>query len=212
MKLLAANVAVLRTEAWTGRLGRTGIDKRPVDGPVRAGFTGMAGDTVCDTKHHGGADRAAYAYAHEDLRWWSTELGRPLSPGMFGENLTTSGLAVTGALLGERWAIGGAVFEVSGPRTPCRVFAGFWDVPDLVRRFTERGRPGAYLRVVTEGDVAAGDPIQVVHRPDHGVTVGRAFRALTTRPDLLVDVAEVAYLLPADTQLAVRRRLEPVPA
>jgi MOSC domain-containing protein YiiM len=206
MRLLSVNLAVVRTGEWTGRMGRSGMDKRPAAGPVRAGRLGMAGDTVCDRKAHGGPHRAAYAYADEDARWWAAELRRAVRPGNFGENLTTSGLDVTGSLIGERWAIGSAVFEVSTPRLPCRVFAGFWNIPDLIRRFIEHGCPGAYLRVVVEGHVTAGDPIAVVHRPDHGVTLGETFAALTTRPELLPRLDAVLDLLPPPIQETVGRR------
>jgi MOSC domain-containing protein YiiM len=204
MRLVSVNLAVVRTGEWTGRMGRSGIDKRPVPGPVRAGRLGLAGDTVCDQAAHGSPDRAAYAYAEEDLRWWSAELERELPPGSVGENLTTSGLDVTGAFIGERWAIGSAVFEVSSPRLPCRVFAGFWDVPDLIASFIRRGCPGALLRVVTEGEVTAGDPITVVDRPDHDVTVGETLAAVTTQPELLARVRGIVDLLPAKIQAKVR--------
>lgn len=203
----SVNVAVVRTGAWTGRMGRTGIDKRPVTGPVRVNRHGVAGDTICDTGAHGGPYRAAYACAVEDLLWWSAELGRQLRPGCFGENLTTSGLDIHDALVGEHWAIGTAVFEVTYPRLPCRVLAGFWDVQDLVRRFTERGRPGGYLRVLGEGEVRAGDQVTVVHRPEHDVTLGEAFAALTAKPDLLPRLAAVLPQLPPEVRVKVRRRV-----
>ena len=165
--------------AWTGRVGRTGIGKKPVAGPVPTGHEQLAGDTICDVEHHGAADQAVYAYASEDAAWWAEELSREVGPGAFGENFTTSGVDVTGAVIGQRWSIGTAVFEVSVPRIPCRTFAGFWDVPDLVRRFTAVGRPGAYLRIFAPGQVQAGDPIEIVHTPAHGVTISETFRALT---------------------------------
>ncbi|MCK9898437.1 MOSC domain-containing protein [Frankia sp. AgB32] len=136
----------------------------------------------------------------------SETTGRRLPPGSFGENFTTSGLDVTGARIGERWAIGSAVFEVSAPRVPCRVFAAFWDVPDLVARVIHRGQPGAYLRVLTEGEVAADNPITIVHRPDHDITVGHALRALTTEPHLLPDLMAVVDVLPEDVRATVPRR------
>jgi hypothetical protein len=118
----------------------TGIDKRPAHGPVSTGANVLVGDTICDTTDHGGPDQAVYAYAREDAAWWAGQLGREVTPGAFGENFSTSGLDVTGAVIGERWAIGSAVFEVSCPRIPCRTFAGFWDVPRLVKWFTARCR------------------------------------------------------------------------
>ncbi|MEP6696978.1 MAG: MOSC domain-containing protein [Pseudonocardiales bacterium] len=175
--------------------GRTAIDKRPAQGQVAVHRLGVDGDEQVHPAH-GGVDKAVYAYAHEDAIWWAAELDRPLWPGAFGENLTTEGLDVTGAEIGERWRIGSAVFQVAEPRIPCNVFAGFWDVPDLIRRFTERGRPGAYLRVVTTGTVAAGDPIEVVQRPGHEVTVGEVFRARTGERDLVPRLLEAAELAP----------------
>jgi MOSC domain-containing protein YiiM len=150
-----------------------------VDGRVEVRDHHVVGDRIGNLRDHGGPDQAVYAYAREDAAWWSAELGRDLPPGSFGENLTTEDVDVTGAVIGERWAVGSAVFEVSCPRIPCTVFAGFWDVRDLVKRFTVRGTPGAYLRIVTAGDVGAGDTIEVVHRPAHGLTIGETFRGLT---------------------------------
>lgn len=156
--------------------GATAIDKSAVSGRVAVGTLGVAGDFQ-DHPEHGGVDKAVYAYSRGDATWWESELGRPLRPGCFGENLSTEGLDVTGAEIGEHWRIGSTLLEVSEPRIPCRVFAGFWDVPDLVKRFTQRGDPGAYLRVVIAGQFAAGDVIEVIMRPGHGVTIGSAFRA-----------------------------------
>ena len=167
----------VRPDAHNGA-GRTAIDKRAVEGAVAVGVQGLAGDRQMDVEHHGGRDKAVYAYAGEDVAWWAAELGRDLTPGQFGENLTTSGLDVTAALVGERWRIGGpdgVVVEVTQPRTPCASFKDWMGEPRWVRRFTEHGAPGAYLRVVEEGTVTAGDQIEVVHRPEHGVSIGRCF-------------------------------------
>nr|WP_231925418.1 MOSC domain-containing protein [Micromonospora purpureochromogenes] len=196
------------TEAeWAGDAsGRTGIDKRPVDGPVLLRADGVAGDFIGERAHHGGPDQAVYAYAGEDAEWWSAELGRTLPPGGFGENLTTSAVDVTGAVIGELWAIGSAVLQVTKPRTPCTTFAGFWDVPDLIKRFTVRAAPGAYLRVLREGEVGAGDPVEVVDRPAHGVTIGEVFRAMNLEPELLPRLLDAAEL-PAPVMEKVRRRV-----
>jgi MOSC domain-containing protein YiiM len=141
---------------------------------------GLDGDTQADRLHHGGVDQALYAYAEHDAAFWAAELGRDLPPGCFGENLRLAGLDVSEALVGERWAIGTQVVtEVTAPRIPCRTFAGFWDVPDLVERFLAAGRLGAYLRVVRGGSVAAGDPVVVRSRPDHAVTVAEVARIRT---------------------------------
>ncbi len=179
-RLLAVNIAaVTRTGDWTGDVGETGIDKRPVTHPVRLFDDHVDGDHVMDRAHHGGPSKAVYAYAREDATWWEAAIGRPIPTGSFGENLTTADIAVTGAIIGEVWRIGTATLRVTEPRIPCRVFAGFWDRPHLVREFTDAGRPGAYLAIVDEGSVQAGDAISVLHRPDHGVTLGRLFAART---------------------------------
>jgi MOSC domain-containing protein YiiM len=192
--------------AWTGRVGRTGIGKKPVDGPVATGHEQLSGDTICDVDHHGAADQAVYAYAAEDARWWSAELGRDVAPGAFGENFTTEGVDVTGAVIGQRWAIGTAQFEVSVPRIPCRTFAGFWDVPNLIKWFTQVGRPGAYLRIHQPGEVRPGDAIEIVHTPQHGVTIGETFRALTGDRRLAHRLLE-APELPAEAHANARKWL-----
>ena len=168
-----------------GTLKRTAIDKRPAAGPVRIGPLGVDGDEIADLKHHGGVDQAVYAFAREDYVHWEAELGRPLAAGSFGENLTTVGVDVQGARIGERWRVGTCLLEVTDVRIPCAVFAGFVDEPHWVRRFTEHGVPGAYLRVIEPGEVAAGVEITIAESRPHDLTVGRAFLASTTRPDLL---------------------------
>ncbi|MEN0011909.1 MAG: MOSC domain-containing protein, partial [Solirubrobacteraceae bacterium] len=137
--------------------------------PVRG--VNIDGDLQADLTVHGGPDKAIYAYAAEDLAWWSQELGREVAPGMFGENLTTHGVDCTGAIIGERWRIGGLLLEVCQPRLPCFKLGMHFDDPTMLKRFTLASRPGVYLRIVEEGDVAAGDPIEVIGRPGHGVTV-----------------------------------------
>lgn len=162
---------------------RTGIDKRPVEHPVRVRRLGLDGDSICDTVNHGGPDQAVYAYASEDTEWWqeqlATELRFRLGPGSLGENLTLRGVEVTDAVIGERWQVGSAVLQVTVPRIPCSTFGGFWNVDRLPKRFIQAGRPGAYLRVLTEGAVAAGDEVRVLERPSHGLTLAETLRALT---------------------------------
>ena len=160
--------------------GQTAIDKRPVSGRIPMRALGLQGDRQMDVAHHGGRDKAVYAYAGEDAAWWAEQLGEPVDPGRFGENLTTNGLDVTGAVVGERWRIGGsdgALVEVTQPRIPCATFQGWMGQARWVRRFTEHGAPGAYLRVMEEGSVAAGDPVEVAHRPSHGISIGECFAA-----------------------------------
>jgi MOSC domain-containing protein YiiM len=189
---------------------RTGIDKRPAQGPVSVRRLGVAGDTICDTVHHGGADQAVYAYAEEDADWWQRKMAGELSfalrPGAFGENLTTRGIDVTGAVIGERWRIGSTILQVSAPRIPCSTFAAFWRVDRLVKRFTQAGRPGAYLRVLTEGQLSAGDPITVLDRPAHGLTIEQTFRALTGDTSL-AGLLVAAPELPAEARELAQRWL-----
>ena len=182
--------AEARTDPWTRvKSGRSGIDKRPVDGPALLGVSGVEGDTICDVEHHGGPDQAVYAYSCDDLAFWSAELGQEVAPGGVGENLTLSGVECSRAVLGERWQVGGAVLVVRGPRIPCRVFAGFRGVPDLVKRFVAAGRPGAYLAVERPAAVRAGDPVVVLERPDHGVTPADVMAAMTGERDRVPAIA-----------------------
>ncbi|KAA5828688.1 MOSC domain-containing protein [Saccharopolyspora hirsuta] len=186
----SVNVAVVRTGEWTGRVGRSGIDKQPVARPVRFEPTGVRGDTVCDRKHHGAWYQAAYAFDREELGHWSQVLGRELVPGNAGENLTLVDVDSSSAVIGERWRIGGAVLRVTGPRTPCRVFAGFWDVQSLVKQFTEHGRTGAYLAVEEPGEITAGDTVEVLSRPEHGVQVAEVFAVSMNRAPELAEHVE----------------------
>jgi MOSC domain-containing protein YiiM len=218
-ELISINLAEPRSNPAKD-VGITGIDKRPATGPVevrapgpkRTGLgSGAVGDQIFDTAHHGGDDQALYAYAREDLDAWEAELGRKLPGGVFGENLTTSGLDVTGARIGERWRIGAQVMvEVAVPRIPCRTFAHWMAEQGWIKRFTIRAAPGAYLRVVAPGEIRAGDPITVVSRPDHDVTVGLTFRALTREPELLPRLL-AADALPAEVKELATRRTAPFP-
>lgn len=180
MSLVTAVCRVDRLLPDSGTIGITAIDKRPVDGPVRVRPLGLRADVQADRKHHGGVDQAVYAYAQEDADHFAGVLDREVTPGLFGENLRTAGVDVTGAVTGERWRIGETLeLEVTIPRIPCGTFARRLRVDGWVRRFTQEGRPGAYLRVVRSGSVAAGDPVVVTHRPSHGVTIGQLFAGPT---------------------------------
>ncbi|MGW0603015.1 MOSC domain-containing protein [Streptomyces sp. NPDC002640] len=218
MKVLSLNLGSAVAVPYTQQPdGLTGIDKRPVDGPVRvfapgpkgAGASGMTGDAVCHTRHHGGDDQAVYAYAREDLDEWERDLGRPLRSGVFGENLTVSGLDVSGARVGERWRVGPeVVLQVTSPRIPCGTFQGHMGEPQWVKRFTAKGAPGAYFRVLTPGEIRAGDAVEVVHRPDHDVTVALVFRALMVERSLLPRLLEAGEDLPEEEREAVRKYRE----
>ena len=190
------------------RVGRSGIDKRPVEGRAAVQQLGLDGDAQLDRRDHGGEGQAVYCYGQEDAEWWERELDRELPAGRFGENLRTAGVDLTGALLGERWRIGAALFEVTAWRTPCANFARFWDVPDLVERFAAHGATGAYLRVLETGDVGAGDSVDVVFRPDHGITTGRAFRLLTTEQAALPELRPALRFLPVKDQARVAAKIE----
>lgn len=176
-QLLSVNVV---HELIRGPSRWTAIDKRPVDGSVAVDELGLEGDQQCDQRYHGGRDKALYAYAIEDAHWWADELGRDVPPGLFGENLTTAGLDITNAVVGERWQIGGSVHgilvEVSSPRTPCGNLSGRMGIHRFHHRFVRTGRVGAYLRVLKPGKVRAGSRIQVVHRPGNARSIGAIAR------------------------------------
>ena len=193
--LVSVNLGGPRSIPFRGSQVETGIWKTSVSGPIRVRGVNLAGDDQADRSVHGGPDKAVYAYALEDLSWWTAELGEFVAPGTFGENLTTAGIDVTNAVVGERWAVGSVVFEVSQPRTPCYKLGIRMGDQRFPSRFAAAGRPGAYLRIVIEGDVAAGGDIRVLSRPDHGVTVGlveRAYHADRSLVPRLLDAPELA--------------------
>ena len=177
---------MVRDLVISGRPGRSAIDKRPVGGRGgrRAG-SAWPGDEHGDTENHGGVDQALYAYAREDLDWWTERLGRELRDGEFGENVTTAGLDVTAALIGETWRLGEVVVQVTAPRIPCATFQSWTGEPHWVKRFAAAGRPGAYLRVLTEGEIGAGDEIEVLARPEQRVTVAESMLAFYGDADLM---------------------------
>jgi MOSC domain-containing protein YiiM len=172
------------------------IGKAPVDHRVRVEGVNVAGDDQADRRVHGGPDKAVYAYASEDIAWWSHELGRELGPGIFGENLTTAGVDVSGAVIGEIWRIGSVALQVAQPRLPCaKLGLRFGDL-GMVRRFGEAGRPGAYLRILAEGELGAGDRVDISERPSHGVTVADVAGAILLDETALA-AAAAAPELPA---------------
>jgi MOSC domain-containing protein YiiM len=169
-----------------GQPPTSAIDKRRVAGRVFASKLGLAGDQQADTDHHGGFEQAIYAYAREDLDWWTEQTMRELRNGEFGENLTTSGLEISGASIGEVWQIGGdVVVQVTAPRIPCATFQVWTGERHWVKRFAAARRPGAYLRVLAEGEIGAGDPIEVLSRPDTKVTVAESMQAYYGDPEVM---------------------------
>jgi MOSC domain-containing protein YiiM len=194
-RVLSINItSVVHQGEWTGSEGRTGIDKRSVSGPIEFKNNGVAGDRIIDTNVHGGYDQAVYAYAIEDAQWWEREINEEISAGRFGENLTTEGIDVNAALVGEQWKIGSVILEVSQPRIPCRVFAGFWKRSTLIKDFTQAGRPGTYLRIIQEGSAQAGDSIEVIFKPNHAISIKDLFLAKSGERSKINEIKEVDQL------------------
>lgn len=194
----------------------TAIDKRPAGGPVWVsdpgpgkGASGVEGDFIGDHEHHGGTGQAVYAFAREDLDYWQGELSRELPDGMFGENLTTLAIDPNRAQIGEQWQIGRElVLQVTAPRIPCKNFTDRMGENGWARRFTEAGRPGAYLKVINPGPVSAGDSITVLHRPSHQVDVTLALWALTIKPEFLGQLLMAGDDLGTDLRSEVEEKLQ----
>jgi MOSC domain-containing protein YiiM len=201
-RIAAVSVGKVRPVGWdAGTLPATAIEKHPVDGPVRITSYGVEGNAWADTENHGDEWMRVYAYSMEDYEFWQRELGRDLAPGHFGEQLTTEGIDLNAALVGEVWRVGTALLQTAHVRIPCQTFKGWmghtgYDDTAWVKRFTLAGRPGPYFRVLEEGVVEAGDAIVVEERPDHDVTIGDLFRAVTIEPALLPRLLEVEGLKP----------------
>ena len=205
-RLLSVNVGRARQVAVRrGRPLMSAIGKTPVAGRVRVAGINVDGDEQADRRIHGGPEKAVYAYAAEDTAWWEAQLGRELGPGAFGENLTVAGVDVSGAVVGERWSVGAVVLEVCQPRLPCSKLGIRFGDGSMVRRFAEAERPGAYLRIVAEGEIEAGDAVDVGPPPEHGVTVRLVARAILLDERLLEDAA-AAPELPAGLARWMRER------
>lgn len=176
MKVISVNVGRVQRIETTKSTELTGIFKIPSDGPVRVTALGLEGDAVCDVKNHGGVDQAVYVYGTPDYAWWSSELGRELSPGTFGENLTIDGLVSASLVIGDRLHADEVILEVTAARIPCATLAARMGDPQFVKRFRHAERPGVYCRVIREGEIRAGEPIR--HEPYNGViiTAGEMFR------------------------------------
>ncbi|MEA2157323.1 MAG: hypothetical protein QOE11_3463 [Solirubrobacteraceae bacterium] len=201
----SVNVGAPRDVQAGGHTVTTAIWKFPVQGRVALRGVNLAGDDQADRTVHGGPDKAVYAYAAEDTEWWQRQLATTLDPAPFGENLTVRGLAVSEAVIGERWAVGSTLLEVAQPRLPCFKLGLRMGDPRFLKRFADAGRPGAYLRVVREGDIGAGDEIEVVSRPAHGVTSALVSRAIVREPALLAQALQASEL-PAELRDWMRER------
>lgn len=202
MKVLSTNVAIRRADP-SGRHEYTGIDKQPqptialeIPGPNYGDGSGIHGDSIGDHQHHGGAEKAVYAFAREELDYWETELHREFHNGFFGENLTTSGINLAKLLINQQIKIGDALLEVSIPRSPCATFAGWVNEQGFLKSFTDHGDCGAYFRIITPGTIAAGDSMEFVGKPDHDVTMGMAFRAKMGDMELARHVVKIGCLAP----------------
>ncbi len=185
----SVNIGQSKPAEWA-EVGATSMEKIATPEPVTVGWEGIVTDTQTDRRHHGGEEQAVYAFAREDLDVWGSRLGVTLRDGQFAENLTTEGIDVNAALVGERWRIGTVLLEICSVRTPCNDFKNWmgvsgYDNAQWVKRFAAEARPGPYLRVLEEGQLQTGDEIVVVHRPDHGITVSTLFKALSTDRSLL---------------------------
>jgi MOSC domain-containing protein YiiM len=180
--VVAVNVGLIRDVSWRGTTVRTGIWKEPVGArAVALRGVNLDGDEQADRRVHGGVDKAVYAYAEEDYGYWAEEEGVRTQPGLFGENLTVRGMELRSAVVGERWRIGTALLEVAQPRLPCFKLGIRMGDPHFPKRFLAAARPGAYFRIVEEGELRAGDAIEVVNRPDHGVTLREMLEAVRNR-------------------------------
>ncbi|MET1003398.1 MAG: MOSC domain-containing protein [Acidimicrobiia bacterium] len=193
-RVMSVNVGRPRQVRWHDRVVTTAIWKQPVSGRVRATGVNLDGDDQADRRVHGGPTKAIYAYATEDHAWWGEQLGVSLEPGTFGENLTIAGVDVSAVVVGERWRIGNTTLRVTEPRIPCFKLGIRMGDASFVDRFADAARPGTYLAIEDPGEVGAGDVIERLHRPSHGVTIGAVERTYHGNTALLPTLADLADL------------------
>jgi MOSC domain-containing protein YiiM len=203
--IVSVNRGRPRQVRWHDRTVTTAIWKEPVDGRVRAAGVNIDGDEQADPRVHGGPTKAIYAYAVEDYRWWAGELGAPVAPATFGENLTVGGVDLAAAVVGETWRVGTAVLRATEPRVPCFKLGIRMGDAGFVDRFADAARPGTYLAIEQPGEIGAGDAVTVLHRPGHGVTIGAVERAYHGRSELLPLLADLDDLDEAWRDWARRR-------
>lgn len=205
-RVLSVNSGRPREVEWHGRLVTTSIWKEPVSGRLRVEGVNIEGDDQADRRVHGGPTKSVYTYSVDDYRWWSEQLGQALAPGTFGDNLTLDGIDPSRAVIGERWAIGSSVLRVTEPRIPCFKLGIRMGDAAFVDRFADAARPGAYLAIESPGDVGAGDGVELVHRPTHGVTIGTVERAYHGHPDLIAQLIDLDDLSNSWREWARRAR------
>jgi MOSC domain-containing protein YiiM len=205
MLLLSVNIGKSQSIEREGHSVETGIFKQPCTGPVQITEMGLVGDEICETENHGGVDQAVYLYGADDYAWWENELGQPLPPGAFGENLTVSGLESAAHSIGDRFRIGEVILEVTAPRIPCGTLATRMSDARFARRFQQAERPGLYCRVIQEGAVRAGDPVTLDPRAGEAVSVVELFRSFySDNPD----EATLRRILAAPIAIRYRRRAD----
>ena len=205
MHVISVNIGKAQRFDAAKPAGRTGIFKHAVATPVMVGSVGLAGDAICNTKHHGGPDQAVYVYGERDYAWWAAELGRVLEPGTFGENITIAGFASAQAAIGDRLTLGEVTLEVTAPRIPCATLARRMDDPDFIRKFREAERPGVYCRVIQAGLVQAGDAVSLLPYQGEAITILELFRDYYSRDR---DRATIERFLAAPIAARVRSEKE----
>jgi MOSC domain-containing protein YiiM len=203
-RVVAVNVGRATPIDLGNRTIQTGIHKRGADGPVQVGRLGLTGDAVLDTEHHGGPDQAVYGYRSEDSAWWSETLGRPIPPGLFGENLVFEGLPED-LRIGDRLVLPQVTLEVTGPRIPCSTLAAAMGDAGFVKRFKDAERPGFYARVLREGPVSAGESVTVQRAGSGNVGLVELYRLWYVRPH---DADAIRHALKAPLAARTRATLE----
>jgi MOSC domain-containing protein YiiM len=196
-RLLSVNVGLPRDVTWQGKTVHTGIWKAPVKGPRMVRRLNIDGDGQGDRAGHGGEHRAVFVYQYDSYRYWQSQLGRmSLTYGQFGENFTVEGLADTEVCIGDRYRIGGALFEVTQPRVTCYRVGIRMNEPEMAALLVKHGRPGFYFRVIEEGEVEAGDEIAQVAAGPERMSVFE-INALLYMPGHPRDSLERALRIPA---------------
>jgi len=205
MKLISVNIGKEGTVQRKLYKEKTGIFKIPAKGAVQITKLGLAGDVIVSKKHHGGPDQAVYIYGDADYDWWRNELDRELAPGIFGENLTISGLESAAFAIGDILHLGEVTLQVTAPRIPCKTFSARMEDPQFVKKFRAAERPGLYCRVLKEGEVKAGDSVRVEKYPHDTVTILDVYRDYYA-PDF--QASAIQRFLDAPIAISMRKEKE----